>query len=340
MRASSSIDCDPPRSSSSASRRSTAQSQAQPVEPLRYTFRVVDAAKHIAEIEARIPSSGQPSLDLMMPVWTPGFYRVEDYAARVQSLVAKTPDGVTLDVTKPTPNRWQVATNGSAGRRRDLPPALPGTVGHDQLGGRQPWRDQRRGHVHHAWPTGRRARTTSVIELPPTWQASCSGLEPAPGRAAEPLSRRRFRHARRLPHRRRHPRHVRAVRRRRLDPRHRRCGRLSGLGRSPGGEGSREDGPRDAQVLGLPAVQALRVPQCLPAGRRRPRALELDAAHLEPQSPRSRRRGGSRLSRTSTSTPSTSSGCGRSSSARSTTRTRRPRRACGSRKARRRIWAT
>jgi hypothetical protein len=88
-------------------------SQAQSLEPIRYTFRVIDAAKHIAEVDARIPSSGQPTLDLMMPIWTPGFYRVEDYAGRVQSLVAKTPDGVTLDVTKPTPNRWQVATKGS-----------------------------------------------------------------------------------------------------------------------------------------------------------------------------------------------------------------------------------
>ena len=64
------------------------RAEAQPREPIRYTFRVIDAAKHIAEVDARFPSSGQSSLDLMMP---PGFYRVEDYAARVQSLVARTP---------------------------------------------------------------------------------------------------------------------------------------------------------------------------------------------------------------------------------------------------------
>ncbi len=90
------------------------RAEAQPREPIRYTFRVIDAAKHIAEVDARFPSPGQSSLDLMMPVWTPGFYRVEDYAARMQSLVARTPEGVTLDVTKPRPNRWQVSTNGSA----------------------------------------------------------------------------------------------------------------------------------------------------------------------------------------------------------------------------------
>ena len=35
------------------------------------------------------------------------------------------------------------------GRCRDLSPPLPGTIGDDELGGRQPWRDQRRRDLHH-----------------------------------------------------------------------------------------------------------------------------------------------------------------------------------------------
>jgi predicted metalloprotease with PDZ domain len=158
---------------------SIAQSQAQPVEPLQYTFRVVDAAKHIAEIEARIPSSGQPTLDLMMPVWTPGFYRVEDYAGRVQSLVAKTPDGVVLDVVRPRPNRWQVTTTGS-----------PVVVLSYRLlcQGRSVtsnWVDDSLGVINGGTAfitlVDRAPRPHDVrIEMPPTWRASASGLEPAP----------------------------------------------------------------------------------------------------------------------------------------------------------------
>ena len=44
----------------------------------------------------------------MMPIWSPGFYRVEDYASRVQSLSARTSDGKTLAVEQPQKNRWRV----------------------------------------------------------------------------------------------------------------------------------------------------------------------------------------------------------------------------------------
>ena len=158
---------------------SAGQSRAQPLEPIRYTFRVVDAAKHIAEVDARIPSSGQPSVDLMMPVWTPGFYRVEDYAGRVQSLVAKTPDGVSLDVTKPRPNRWQVTTNGS--------PAVVLTY-RLLCQGRSVttnWVDASLGVINGGATfitmADRTPRPHEVrIDMPPTWRASISGLEPAP----------------------------------------------------------------------------------------------------------------------------------------------------------------
>ena len=156
-----------------------AQVRAQPVEPIRYTFRVVDAAKHIAEIEARIPASGS-ALDLMMPTWTPGFYRVEDYAARVQSLIATTPDGVTLDVTRPAPNRWRVATNGSPGvlvTYRLLCQGRSVTTN---------WVDANLGVINGGATfitvADRTPRPHEVrVELPPTWPASVSGLEPAPG---------------------------------------------------------------------------------------------------------------------------------------------------------------
>jgi predicted metalloprotease with PDZ domain len=46
----------------------------------------------------------------MMPVWSPGFYGVQNYADRVTAFSATASDGTILEVTKPQPNRWTVAT--------------------------------------------------------------------------------------------------------------------------------------------------------------------------------------------------------------------------------------
>ena len=46
----------------------------------------------------------------MMPIWTPGYYVVEDYAGRVRDLTVKAADGAVLSVSKPTGNRWTVET--------------------------------------------------------------------------------------------------------------------------------------------------------------------------------------------------------------------------------------
>ena len=75
-----------------------AQGQPETLEPIQYTLRVIDAAQHVAGIEARVPTGGRPSIELMMPVWTPGYYVLEDYAARVRDLAVKAPDGSSLAV--------------------------------------------------------------------------------------------------------------------------------------------------------------------------------------------------------------------------------------------------
>jgi predicted metalloprotease with PDZ domain len=83
------------------------------VEPISYTVRFPGPDKHIAEIEARYPTNGRASVELMMPVWTPGFYRVENYAGQVRDLSANTPDGQALKVEQPKKNRWTVQTGGA-----------------------------------------------------------------------------------------------------------------------------------------------------------------------------------------------------------------------------------
>ncbi|MBS1808388.1 MAG: M61 family metallopeptidase [Acidobacteria bacterium] len=94
----------------------SAQSFAAPAadEPIIYTIKFPAPATHIAEVEVSIPAYKRPAVELMMPIWSPGFYRVEDYASRVQNLTAHTADGKPLTVTQPQKNRWRVETNGAA----------------------------------------------------------------------------------------------------------------------------------------------------------------------------------------------------------------------------------
>jgi predicted metalloprotease with PDZ domain len=82
-------------------------------EPVTYTLRFPDPATQFAEIEASFPTGGSQELDLMMPVWSPGYYRVQDYAARVRELSAQTPGGEDLLVERTLPNRWRVRTEGA-----------------------------------------------------------------------------------------------------------------------------------------------------------------------------------------------------------------------------------
>jgi predicted metalloprotease with PDZ domain len=154
--------------------------RAQSLEPIQYTFRVADAAKHVAEIEARFPAAGRSTLDLMMPVWTPGFYRVEDYAGRVQSIAAQTDAGMPLEVIKSAGNRWQVATNGAAVVRITYRLLCQGRSVTTN------WVDERLGVINGGAAFITLAEKTKrphdiLIELPPTWTATATGLEPAPG---------------------------------------------------------------------------------------------------------------------------------------------------------------
>jgi predicted metalloprotease with PDZ domain len=86
---------------------------AQELEPLVYTLRVPAPDTQMAEVEVTVPTGKRAAIDLMMPVWSPGFYRVEDYASRVQDLSARTPEGKTLSVAQPQKNRWQIQTGGA-----------------------------------------------------------------------------------------------------------------------------------------------------------------------------------------------------------------------------------
>lgn len=91
----------------------TPAAYAQKLPPIQYTVSMPDPATHLAHVVARIPTGSQPYVDLMMAVWSPGYYVQENYATHVQQLSATTPNGRAVTVEQPQPNRWHISTDGS-----------------------------------------------------------------------------------------------------------------------------------------------------------------------------------------------------------------------------------
>jgi len=91
-----------------------ATTSAQPLDPIVYTIRVPAPESHHAEVEAAVPAGRSESFEMMMPVWSPGYYRVEDYAASVSEVKARTTGGTALPVEKTRKNRWRIDAGGQS----------------------------------------------------------------------------------------------------------------------------------------------------------------------------------------------------------------------------------
>jgi predicted metalloprotease with PDZ domain len=87
---------------------------AQALTPLVYTLRFPEPASRTFNVEIVVPTEGRRSVDLMMAIWSPGFYGLQNYARQVSAFTATAPDGTALEVTKPNDSRWTVATGGRA----------------------------------------------------------------------------------------------------------------------------------------------------------------------------------------------------------------------------------
>lgn len=97
--------------SATAQQSSTVRSAIRSV--VRYTVRFPDPASHYAEIAAELPTAGRATIEIWMPVWTPGSYLVREYARNVEGLTAAA-DGAPLAVVKTSKNRWRITTGGAA----------------------------------------------------------------------------------------------------------------------------------------------------------------------------------------------------------------------------------
>jgi len=149
-------------------------------EPIVYTIRFPDPETHIADVVAVVPTSGASSVDLMLPVWSPGFYGLGDYAANVQEFAVRTASGDPLTFEKPKPNHWMVPTGGathiivSYGLLCQSRFVTGNWVGSDHAVINGPPT-----YITPSDETIRRPREVH-LELPEAWPSSITSLEAAP----------------------------------------------------------------------------------------------------------------------------------------------------------------
>ena len=152
---------------------------AQGLEPIRYVLTFPAPHTHYVEVEASIPAGG-PTVELMMPVWTPGSYLVREYARHVEAVAARDEAGGPLAVEKSAKNRWRIQ---SGGRPRVT---VTYRVYGREMSVRTNWIDAGFALINGA-PTfltvaGELARPHEVtVTLPPAWTQAQSALPPLPG---------------------------------------------------------------------------------------------------------------------------------------------------------------
>jgi predicted metalloprotease with PDZ domain len=78
---------------------------------LVYEISMPQPQTHLFEIKLTVCNWDGESLDLKMPVWTPGSYLVREYAKQLQDFAAVTDRGNRLATTKIAKHHWQIQAN-------------------------------------------------------------------------------------------------------------------------------------------------------------------------------------------------------------------------------------
>jgi predicted metalloprotease with PDZ domain len=85
---------------------------AQQPEPVNeYTLRWSDPNTHLYEVSLSFEVEGQDSVDVHLPIWRPGRYVLQNYAANVQEFSAEDRDGDPLAFRKAGLSTWRVSSS-------------------------------------------------------------------------------------------------------------------------------------------------------------------------------------------------------------------------------------
>jgi predicted metalloprotease with PDZ domain len=86
------------------------QTQPKSTATISYQVAMPQPTSHLFEVTLQVTNWHQETLDLKMPVWTPGSYLVREYARHVQDFIAQDGRNKPLVSQKISKNHWQIAT--------------------------------------------------------------------------------------------------------------------------------------------------------------------------------------------------------------------------------------
>lgn len=88
-----------------------ATSYSRAMRTTRFTVAMPRPETHLFDITMEVDPSGARSIDLVLPVWTPGSYLVREFARHVRDFSAKDKSGRPLGVEKISKNTWRVSSS-------------------------------------------------------------------------------------------------------------------------------------------------------------------------------------------------------------------------------------
>jgi predicted metalloprotease with PDZ domain len=149
---------------------------------IRYAVRFPDPQTHYISVAARFPAEGQASIEVFMPVWTPGSYLIREYSRNVEGVAASGDRGQALPCIKSRKNRWRIETGGA----REI--QFSYRVYCREMSVRTNWVESSFALLNGA-PTfiapvdGLHLPHEVQLELPSGWKTSITGLAESPGGA-------------------------------------------------------------------------------------------------------------------------------------------------------------
>ncbi len=157
--------------------------RAQRLDPLVYTISFPHPEAKTFDVAVRVPTGGRPSVEMMMAIWSPGFYGIQNYADRVTAFAAAGLDGTPLTVEKPQPSRWTIATGGR--QTIDVTYTLSAPRGSNLSNGVTESSAVIIGPSTYITLVEQAHRPAEVdLEMPASWTGSMTSLDPAPDHQA------------------------------------------------------------------------------------------------------------------------------------------------------------
>jgi predicted metalloprotease with PDZ domain len=90
-------------------------SKREPAPAIRYRIAFPEPHTHLFDVTVRVPlDPRRDEVELSLPAWTPGSYKVRDFARHVQDLVARGPGGSAVAGRKTDKHTWRFDARGLA----------------------------------------------------------------------------------------------------------------------------------------------------------------------------------------------------------------------------------